>query len=259
MKERTVSNLAQLEELFRKNFDRSHNIFRGVTDAHHKLRPKVGREVDGHQPYKLSREQGLLERFKQFAALHVSRLPTNDWDWLALAQHHGLATRLLDWSFNPMVATWFALDQRYAVVKPKNRGHSDQNPPKVPAAVYVRKMPSWVNVRTAPDPFDVNQIVSFLPTHVSPRITTQSGLFTVHPDPSRDWNDDAIKIILLDFAEGPWREATRILLRVGFHRYGLFPDLDGLATNLNMLYVRGLNLAYGTPADLGEQEEDEEG
>lgn len=107
-----ITTLAELERLYRSDFGRSHFIFRSVQDAaKHKLRPAVGRVIDGHQPYRASRERGLLERFKQQAALHLTSPPGNDWDWLALAQHHGVPTRLLVWSFNPLVATWFALKE----------------------------------------------------------------------------------------------------------------------------------------------------
>ena len=79
-------------------------VFRGHSNTAHSLTPSVGRtSQQDHEKY----EKSLFTMFRREAREYVDP-PPSDWEWLALAQHHGLPTRLLDWSTNPLVALYFA-------------------------------------------------------------------------------------------------------------------------------------------------------
>ncbi|GIO22881.1 FRG domain-containing protein [Oceanobacillus sp. J11TS1] len=80
---------------------RSSLAYRGVDEASFELKTSLMRLNN------LRAENHLLRNFKKYAN---TMLKDNDniWELLAVAQHYGLPTRLLDWSFSPYVALHFA-------------------------------------------------------------------------------------------------------------------------------------------------------
>lgn len=83
-------------------------IYRGQRKDY-PLLPNICR--NGEPETLLKNEKALLAQFQKEAPRCLQVVPDNDWEWLVVAQHHGLNTRLLDWTFNPYVALWFALEK----------------------------------------------------------------------------------------------------------------------------------------------------
>lgn len=84
--------------------------FRGVSDKDHRLIPSAYRQNDVcHSPKQFRKyERNCLHNFMR-EARRYSSIPEDDiWNWTVLAQHHGVPTRLLDITRNPLVAMWFA-------------------------------------------------------------------------------------------------------------------------------------------------------
>lgn len=77
--------------------------YRGHSKKKWKLLPAFAR------PGQHLSEQNLIKKFKQNATLLLNPRPISDFDWLFIMQHHGVKTRLLDWTESPLTATYFSI------------------------------------------------------------------------------------------------------------------------------------------------------
>lgn len=188
--------------------------YRGVKSTDYKLIPKIGRFKQHTAAIRDRFEMGQFDHFKDAALPYLNYTPKNDWEWLALAQHHGLPTRLLDWTRNPLVAAWFAVRETYD-------GDS---------AIYCYTNTRMIDLVQCPDPFKREKVGKFVPSHLTPRIKAQAGLFTIHPKCDDELSGPEIRTIIID---SKFRvPLLEILERYGVHYASMFPDLDGLCSHL---------------------------
>jgi len=82
---------------------RSYYAYRGLSDASYGLKTSLMRLAGTTKKF----EGHLLRNFRKYAHRGAAA-DDSVWNWLALAQHHGLPTRLLDWTYSPLVALHFA-------------------------------------------------------------------------------------------------------------------------------------------------------
>lgn len=214
MKETLINNFNELHEFFGNSRDDKRWIFRGHGNAGWELLPKIGRP-----PFAGVDERAVFDAWKRAAIEYVSSIPQSEWEWLAIAQHHGLATRLLDWTVNPLNACYFAVRESFP---------GD-------AIIYAAKFKHRVQ-DSPPLPIDYSYLAIYRPQRVVPRITRQGGLFTIHPEPNTPMNESTDGI--LEIERVVIRENYRDKLLSELSYYGinaatLFPDLDGLSTFMN--------------------------
>lgn len=199
----------------------AHFIFRGEGDAQYSLRPKYGRHKASVLENPAGVEQRILDEFKRRGAPYVEALPSNDWEWLAVAQHFGLATRLLDWTENPLVAAFFATDAR----------------PKADRVIYALNREALKVADESFTPFAIQDVAIYRPRHIATRIMAQTGLFTVHAQPADVFTHPELeRWVIASDAVGL---LSAVLGIYGFNHATMFPGLDGLAHHINDWWLRG--------------------
>jgi hypothetical protein len=89
---------------------RDTGVYRGAANAERPLLTSLDRLGGTHPPHtKADLEEHILRNFIRYSRPHLDDArPRDDWELLIAAQHHDVPTRLLDWSYSPLVAAFFA-------------------------------------------------------------------------------------------------------------------------------------------------------
>lgn len=224
--------MTEYVEFIRKNCIPDDILFRGQS-VDEPLIPKIAR-LDLKEST-LDSEKKMMEEFKRRSVPLLNSQPKSNWDWLAIAQHHGMATRLLDWTLNPLAALWFAVNYPPSIKKGKLCAGV--------VWILVPKPSDYAVSSTTMNPFEIVRTMIFRPKHIAARLVTQAGWFTVHK-----FMKNQNRFIPLENNKSYSSKLTKLLIppkyfsdmrceldRFNVNAAALFPDIDGLCAHIQWL------------------------
>ena len=194
-------------------------LFRGQ-DCNEPLLPKIARVDPRFDTTK--REKEMLGELRRRTARSPAVLGQDDWDALVVAQHFGMATRLLEWTTNPLIALWFA--------------SSDLDATKDGYIFMLPVSPDMMLNREAEtNPFRTGKTRVFKPSINNERLSAQAGWFTAHVYSRKaknfvdlHKNTSLTHRVLMKGVKGVDKAGIlRSLDRVGINQESLFPGLEG--------------------------------
>jgi len=216
--------------------------FRGERDERWPLYSSLSRYLQnfGVAPEAwVEQEDRILRIFKRKAHQFLDRPPEwdDDFQWLALMQHHGAPTRLIDFTWSPYVAAFFGLERTLGdgVVWAMNPARVDSSRAPQPARMDPRLKGNFKR-------YFLKGNHRFIwmgePHTMNRRLIAQSGTFAVPgaidvaiEDILSDTDQENImaKIVLTNAVR---ETGMRELYRMNITYATLFPDLDGLARSM---------------------------
>jgi len=199
-------------------------FYRGVKNINYELIPSAGRFGIKDPTRQIQFERALIEEFKRKAPIYLRNLPKDDLEWLILAQHHGIPTRLMDWSFNPLIALFFAIE---------NENDTD-------CAIYESHRHSGTSApKTFDEIYSGVEFTPILPTLSIDRYANQASVFTLEANPTQfnaKWKRRKFIIEIKAKESIRWK-----LRRIGITKSIIYPSLDSLAYDI----VETNKISYG--------------
>jgi hypothetical protein len=234
---------------------RDSSVYHGTPDATWPLLTSLDRLGGVTAPQTRAHlEAHILRNFIRYSRPYLLSPPANDWELLVAAQHHGVPTRLLDWTYSPLIAAHFATRERQAEDTVAvwrldwQQVHRAFGLPDLALLItdlerlFAETGPftPWVLFDT---PAETRPFACLLELpSLDVRIVAQSATFTLCSDTSRPFDSflaqHGLHAALTKFVI-PAQHVARVrdqLDLVGIDERRLFPDLDGVAAELRRYY-----------------------
>lgn len=210
--------------------NKSDLLFRGQK-SEYILEPSLLRYKGGNSK---NLEQLALMEFKRQSPPLIEIEPKDDFDWIVIAQHFGLPTRLLDWTYNPLSALWFALCE-FRNIETIVKGGSASVWIFEPFLEDFRKQQNYDG-----SVFELNENMIYRPRNLTSRVVNQSSIFTIHSldNPVDLEQDPTFKAKLYQYIIKPGCENDILeeLHIMNINESTIYPDLGGLCGHLKWRY-----------------------
>ena len=234
---------------------RDTGVYRGASNAQRPLLTSLDRLGGMEPPFtKIGLEEHILRNFIRYSRPHLDMQRTHDdWELLVAAQHHGVPTRLLDWSYSPLVAAFFATrpaaasHDRAVWRLDWQRVHKNFGLP--PLSLLIEHLANQIGVKglTPWTLFSERNAKPFAcmlePPSLDRRIAVQAATFTLTSTVGQSFDDflgelglsDALTKYVIPLDAVPrFRDQLDL---VGVDERRLFPDLDGVAAAIQRYYA----------------------
>lgn len=213
-----IGDIQSYVKLVLENARKGKYVYRGHASYKWPLKSSIGRNKN----YTKDLEKEVFLRFKQNYYSYTIERPESDMDLLFLGQHYGLPTRLLDFTFNPMIALYFACEGEE----------------KLDGRVYVKSMEKMLLMDADSNtqmPHSIEEVLSIqnarfvVPNYTDARYKNQKALFLLSDKPTSpfDFVTDSY-IIKKENKE----QILCDLANLGYDKTLVYPLLDSLCADI---------------------------